>query len=327
MVMRIEQPGRNLEEDVDLDALYLKANLNPQQRDYLQVLKAKMKNILGGKTKQELADEGNLKKLNEYKSILKEILDFLNSKKIKLWELSFISPKGGEAKIELKKEIEYWREFYQNLGVDWINLPDKINLTEEDREEFGRGAQSLCPTGDYKRLKMLIIPAGLADTGKKYYDLHEKMTGGYKKTKQNNFFIKFGGFNALTNKSDKLKIILVRDIQNILGDIGYGKTLDKSKFELEKEGGIFKKKGLRGIDLAEYLVWQRDYFERTGKHLDEVCWTLLTENVSLPNDRQLSVFWDTIAGSLQLGILGSAVNANNLGCRLAISRDLTNDNL
>lgn len=82
----------------DLDSLELKANLSPEQREHLEVLKDKMKKALGGKNKQELAKAGDLKSLKNYQAVLTEILEFLRTKKMNIGkDLSFKTIKELEA--------------------------------------------------------------------------------------------------------------------------------------------------------------------------------------------------------------------------------------
>lgn len=70
----------------NLEALELKANLNPRQREYLEVLKDKLKKVLGNKTTEQLAKENDLESLKMYKEVLDEILEFLQTKEMKLSE-------------------------------------------------------------------------------------------------------------------------------------------------------------------------------------------------------------------------------------------------
>lgn len=325
-----EKFNPNESEASDLATLELKANLNPEQRVYLEVLKDKMKKILGGKTKQELAKAGDLVSLNKYRAVLVDILEFLKTKEIKNDRLIFVTLEGREVKIEIPKELKYWGEFYQKQGIDWIEMPKKIELTDEDREELTKGAETLCPDGNFEKLKMLIIPAGLAATGEKYWKLLVKMSKGYNNTNKTGSFNAYfdfaphalGQYDGLKNKSDKLQIILVKDIQELKNDEVYARTLNKSVIKsgnekigwLEGEGGLFEQTGLRGIDMATYLVWQKEYFERTGNHLAGATW--LTENRRPPSNAPYSD-WTSSFNQLFLDAMAPEDHYHYLGCRLA----------
>lgn len=83
MKEKIDREKQTKTEPASVETLELKANLNPEQREYLEVLKDKMKQILCGRTKQELAGAGELETLNKYKKVLIEILSFLQTKEMK----------------------------------------------------------------------------------------------------------------------------------------------------------------------------------------------------------------------------------------------------
>lgn len=133
-----------------LTQLELKANLNPQQRAYLAVLKDKMKKILRNKTKQELARSGDLLTLKNYRLILLEILNFLRTKQIprldkRLWDWEIGS-----------RELVDMAEVEKQYGVS--NLPKPI-FTKDGENFFVNVRQS----GEISRLLKnnidLVFPA------------------------------------------------------------------------------------------------------------------------------------------------------------------------
>lgn len=88
-----------------LHQLELKANLNVRQRKYLEILKSKMKKILGNKTKQELAQTGDLMSLQRYRTVLEEVLHFLQTK-----EIHFESPKSQAVLADVNDLFEKYPE-------------------------------------------------------------------------------------------------------------------------------------------------------------------------------------------------------------------------
>ncbi|MFZ5364582.1 MAG: hypothetical protein ACOZBH_00005 [Patescibacteria group bacterium] len=212
------------------------------------------------------------------KVLIDDLEKIIDEKKEGVDEIRALTPEGKEVKFELREQLEYWRNFYKEAGVDWAELPEEIKITEEQAKEIERLIEELGFD------KMMIIPAGL--TGKvgkdgkdeNYVKLHEKMSADYNDTYQDPNFEAGGGFEGLRNKSNGLRIIVTKEVQNLKDNELFKQTLGKSVDDLEGKKGIFVEKGVRGIDTATYLVWQREYFKRNKKHLDEVGWTWLTEH-------------------------------------------------
>jgi len=146
------------------------------------------------------------------------------------------------------------------------------------------------------------------------------MSEGYEETYQGDNFKADGGFKGLKNTSDKLRIIMTKEVQNLRDDELLKKTLGKSVEDLEnEETGIFAKEGVRGIDAATYLVMQREYFKRTKKHLDEIGWTWLTENRRPVSGRVPYARWLPVYRWLEFHSHTPGPHAEGLGCRLASS--------
>ena len=313
---KIEKPA----ETANLQSLELKANLNPEQRTYLEKLKARAGKILGNKTVEDLEKAKDIKSLKKYKEILQEILEFLKTKVMK-GVIEGKTPEGKKVKFELQEQLESWRDFYKKHNVDWAPLPEDISVTKEQAKEMRRLIKELGFD------KMIIIPENLVNTGEKYEKLNTLMSKGYNETYQEEDFIEQGGFDGLKNKSEKLKIILTKVVQNLEDDELFKETLGESVNDLEEEGGIFETKGVRGLDLGTYLVWQREYFEKTGQHLDEKKRTLLTEEGSRPNPPNHGyvphAFWwpDPLLrpGVGRLSFFSYTLGScfDGLGCRLA----------
>jgi len=94
-------------------------------------------------------------------------------------------------------------------------------------------------------------------------------------------------------------------------------TMDKSIKDLEAEGGIFEKYGVGGMTEAEYLIFQRIYFEETNKHLDETLWTWLAASRRPRSGRVPCGDWDPDGESLHFASDGPDRQDALQGCRLA----------
>jgi hypothetical protein len=221
--------------------------------------------------------------------------------------------------INLEQELKYWQDFYEKQGIDWVELPKEIKLTTEQKEQLEQGAQALCPDKNYEQLKLLIIPANLADTGERYTQLHEKMSQGYTATGTGSNFDNDGGFGSLKNKSNELRLILVKDVQNLEDDELYKSTQGKSVNDLESPEGIFQSTNLRGLDAATYLVYQREYFKRTEKHLDASGATWLTEHSRPASGRVPNADWSPGNSQLYFSARSPDFHYGHLGCRLSSS--------
>jgi len=162
---------------------------------------------------------------------------------------------------------------------------------------------------------MIIIPENLANTGKKYENLHEKMSEGYEESWQNNDFREDGSFAGIKNKENGLRIIIVKEIQNLEEDELHNATKGKSINDLES--GVFEEKKVRGLDPATYLIYQREYYKEIGNHLDEKDWTWLPE-VGRPASGRVP-FVDWLPSNTQLNFISDIPSdrSDYLGCRLA----------
>jgi hypothetical protein len=223
--------------------------------------------------------------------------------------ISAISPEGKEIRFELKEQLEYWNDFYKDEKVDWITLPENIKITKEQQKEMERLIT------EFGFDKMIIIPENLAATGADYEKLHTLMSKGYNETHQSDGFKADGGFAGLKNKSDKLRIILTKDVKELSDDNLFKQTLYETINALEGANGILTKNKLKDLDVATYLVYQKEYFRRTGKHLDVVYYTVFLEQV---RSAIISIgTWDHISARLRFGARIPDRSGSVSGCRLA----------
>jgi hypothetical protein len=236
-----------------------------------------------------------------------EIIEDLTPIKI----ISAVSLEGKEIKFELKEQLKYWNDFYKDNDVDWVSLPEKIKITKDQQKEIERLIT------EFGFNKMIIIPENMAATGADYEKLHSLMSKDYVETWQSSDFKADSSFAGLKNKSDKLRIVLTKDIKELDDDNLFKQTLNKKMDELEAPDGIFAENELRGLDIATYLIYQKEYFKRTGKHLDEDGWTWLPEQIRAASGRGPRGGWDSGGGRLVFHAGIPDGHGSSLGCRLA----------
>jgi len=96
------------------------------------------------------------------------------------------------------------------------------------------------------------------------------MTDGYVKTYEGDDFNKEGGsFKGVIEKTDKTRIVLLhsKNAQNLADRPELAETKGKT-------AEVFIKVGEK-LTLTDYLIFQKQFFEATGKHLDEEGYTWL----------------------------------------------------
>jgi len=231
------------------------------------------------------------------------------------------TPEGREISFDIKEQLQYWSSFYARNNIDWVSLPETISLTEEQITKM----EKLMSQGFDK---MLIIPENLVGepnitygpdgkptkiTNEKYEKLHQLMSAEYNPTLMGDNYDNDGKFQGSQDKTTNLCIILTKDIQNLEDDPILNQTLNKSMKELKED----ELKTFTGLSESAYLVYQREYFERTGKHLDEKGWTWLPESFRPLSGRVPSAGWLPVGGRLRFYFYAPGRRYGFLGCRLA----------
>ncbi|MBM2818246.1 MAG: 5 protein, partial [Parcubacteria group bacterium] len=196
--------------------------------------------------------------------------------------ISATTLEGKEISFDIKERLRYWGTFYRENKIDWVSLPESIPLTSDQIAEMTR----LMEQGFNH---MIIIPENLVSeptiatdssgkptsiTNPRYEQLHTLMSEGYNPTFTGGNYDADGKFQGSKDKTSKLRIILTKDVQNLKDDPVFNSTLKKSIEDLEKD----ELTKYTGLSESSYLVYQREYHKRTGKHLDEDGWTWLPES-------------------------------------------------
>jgi hypothetical protein len=147
--------------------------------------------------------------------------------------------------------------------------------------------------------EILFIPGNISLT-----ELNNKMTDVYNETWEDSDFKSGGSFaGAKSSNVDKTRIVFAHKTQNL-----------KDRPELEKTLNIQGKdvKMDQTLTLEDYLIFQRKYFEETGKHLDEDGWTwLATESGA----RLVNVNWNPSDGQVNVNANDLDYQNENLGSR------------
>ena len=183
-----------------------------------------------------------------------------------------------QIEINIEKELKYWNNFYKENKVDWTTLPESIQLQEDQVQEMKRLIK------EHGFNKVLIIPENivglpefkndeLIKPAENYSKLHDLMTKTYNESWQYDNFKEDKSFDGIYDNSVKLRIILTKDIKELDDDKLFKDTLGKSPDKLKEQ--FIDKLDLQSLSVSEYLIYQKEYFTRTGKHLDENKWIWL----------------------------------------------------
>jgi len=217
--------------------------------------------LLRGQAEALLGDESGGK--DQFLSTLNNRMEKIYGKEKKdsttKISVSYNHPDGKKETIalDLEAKLQEFISFYQKTKID---LPPDFEDTIRDLWERSQIEieQAIEENGFDE---MLIIPGNIPLT-----DLKEKMTmeNGYYESEN---FISGGGFaGVVSQNTDKTRLILVHKTQNLKDRPELEKTLNIKGQDIKLD---------QTLTLEDYIIFQRKYFEETGKHLDEVGWTWL----------------------------------------------------
>jgi len=114
-----------------------------------------------------------------------------------------------------------------------------------------------------------------------------------------------GGFTgAKSTGIDKPRIILTHKTQNLEDRPELKATLGKKAQDLSITDSL---------SLEDYIIFQRAYFKKTNKHLDEKGWTWLLKTKS--GSRFVCARWDPTDDGLRVLARGADYSSSSLGCR------------
>jgi len=214
-------------------------------------------------------------------------------------EYAFVNPKTKRAEqqeisLDIEQKAQEFLVFYKKTGVDVP--PDFAETVQDIWERNSTEIQEAIEQNGFDEI--LIMPGGIS-----LPDLADKMKikNGY--YEYDNF--KDGGSFAGAKGSgvDKPRIVLVHKTQNLKDRPELSKTLNIKGQDVKLD---------QTLTLEDYLVFQKKYFEETGKHLDEDGWTwLATESGA----RLVDSGWNPGDGKLYVAAHDLDSRYTNLGAR------------
>jgi len=166
---------------------------------------------------------------------------------------SYTHPDGKQETItlDIEAKLQDFLSFYQKTGIDIP--PDFEDLIRAIWENNIDDIQKAIEENGFDEL--LIIPGNIP-----LPDLAEKMKMENGNWESDNF--KAGGSfaGAVSQNVDKSRLILVHKTQELTERPELASTLNSKGQDVKLD---------QTLTLEDYLVFQRKYFEETGKHLDE----------------------------------------------------------
>ena len=231
--------------------------------------------------------------------------------------------------INLEEKISESKIFYKdNFNLD-INESEIRSVWNKHYAEIKNEAEK------YGYDSVIIVPENLpseADVNKKAVETMDE-GAGKGKVAATKYWVEQQSISSI--KENKYKIILVHSAQNLADHPMLKATKGKNiidlagidKTEVERSiasgqeltadfkaqiGGQEIEIKADSLSLEEYEIFQRMYFEKNGKHLDESGWTWLLKSRSgsrvvisswYPDDRQLAVHaYDPVFSHAYLGL-------------------------
>ena len=329
-----EEPQKPLNEAENSEILAKSAENKEKALKMLKGFESKINEL--GKQREELKKAVEQGEKKQIEKISKEVSVLLKSaKKMKnaiegksedneiSAEYVFKNEDGTEKKeiieINFEKEIASILDLYEKHSID---IPE--NFKEQMQNMWERNTDAIKEAIKEKGFnKVLFIPEKLPNIK----ELEEKMTEGYEKEKGNKTYWSVTPDSIIETKTES-RIILVHNASDLTSQPELKRTLDK-KYGGEKENGKdnkaedFIKQG-EALNLSEYLILQRDIFEKTGIHLDSkktpdgyIYWTWLPGAKS--GSRVVHSNFYPGGGRVVVAADGLDDSGGHLGCRLSRS--------
>ena len=201
-----------------------------------------------------------------------------------------------EITLDLDKKLQEFLDFYKDTGVDVP--PDFESDIQDIWERNSPEIQEAIEQNGFD--EVLIMPGSISLT-----ELSDKMKMANGYFTGSNFDDGAGFAGAKSANVDKPRIVLVhKDRAQNLADRPELKQTRNIKGQDVKLDQI--------LTLEDYLVFQKKYFEETGKHLDESGYTWLATNSGA---RLVSSCWDSGDGELYVHAYDLDVRYGDLGAR------------
>ena len=200
--------------------------------------------------------------------------------------------------LDFEQEISSLIEFYKKHKIE---VP--VDFEEQMQDIWQRNSEDLREAIEkYGFDETLFIPGGLSVP-----DVHTKMSAGYNETYQGSNFRSSGSFEGVKEKTIEPRIILVHKnrAKNLADRSELKETLGKTAESFIKSEET--------MSLTDYLIYQKKYFEETGKHLDSDTWTWLPG--SRVGARVVCARWSPVVGQLIVSAYALGSSSPFIGCR------------
>jgi len=207
--------------------------------------------------------------------------------------------KNEKINIDIEQKITDFKKLYKDTGVSTPkNFEDIIlNIWNDNYDAIQAEIEK------YGFDEVLLIPP-ITDLA----DLAEKMkTTDRDHSLSDNFKDGGGWAGAKSQHTNQPRIVLVHKVKELDNHPATQATLGKTGQEIMDDPEL----GYKGIlDLGEYLIFQKKYFDETGGHLDENKWVWLATKSGV---RLVNAIWDS--GRLHVSADGLDVQFDHLGAR------------
>ena len=191
-------------------------------------------------------------------------------------EYKYKDEKGNEVRENI--ELDFETEFSSAVSLyERHDISQPANFKEEMQVVWAENIEAIKEAMAEKGFdKVLFLPENLPNLK----ELDKKMTAGYKENFEKENPGKTGSETYWGEKADSItevirtgiRMVLVHKAPDLTAQPELKKTLDK-KYGGEKESGKDNKaedfiKAGEALTATEYLILQRDIFEKTGIHID-----------------------------------------------------------
>ncbi len=200
--------------------------------------------------------------------------------------------------FSLEEELQESIKFYKKTN---LNLPPNFeNQIKEIWENNLDSIQKAIEENGFDEVLLMPTTPDIGDLSRKM-----KMENGYYDYIKSSSNAQTLDFIPLVNQNgiDKPRIVLVHRTHNLKDRLELKRTLNIKGQDVKMD---------QTLTLEDYIIFQRKYFEETGKHLDEEGWTWLATK---SGSRLVDAGWSSGAGGLEVyaNVLDS--QAADLGAR------------
>lgn len=188
-----------------------------------------------------------------------------------------LTVKGSETIriIDLEKELESWREFYVKRGINWVELPERIAVTQEMKREmelvmstYGLGRVMIIPQNLVKGMAERYgyeIGAMVRYPAEKYEELMELLKLPREQYRFDPDFIKSGGWQSITGAPETCTLVLYDDSAEFDQNVIQKATKGVSLKSIEKD---LTPPGMGYMQLYEYMLFRLLKYKETGETAD-----------------------------------------------------------